>query len=75
MSSSRLFLITSTVITRSVDGHTRIYDLRAGKMVEDCIGEPVTSVSYTHDGQCILVSSLDDTVRLMDKDTGEMLNK
>lgn len=37
--------------------------------------EPVTSVSFTRDGQCALVSSLDNTLRLLDKDTGEMLNE
>lgn len=34
---------------------------------------PVISVDFSHDGQCILVGSADDTVRLMDKNTGEML--
>ena len=29
----------------------------------------------TRDGQCILVSTLDSTVKLMDKDSGEMLNE
>ena len=36
---------------------------------------PVTSVSFSGDGNCILVSTLDDTLRLLDKETGEMLNR
>ena len=46
-----------------------------GRLSADFIGEPVTCASFSRDGQCILVSSLDDTIRLMDKDTGEMLNE
>ncbi len=37
--------------------------------------ETVTSVSFTRDSQCCLVSTQDSTLRLMDKDTGELLNE
>ncbi|XP_064605225.1 WD repeat domain-containing protein 83-like [Liolophura sinensis] len=63
------------ILTGSADGRVRRYDLREGKMAVDSIGKPVTSVSFTRDGQCTLVSSLDNTLRLLDKDTGEMLNE
>ena len=46
-----------------------------GQLRVDCIGQPVTSVSFTRDGQCTLASTLDDTIRLLDKDTGELLNE
>ena len=59
---------------RSVDGYTRLYDIRFGQLKEDCMGEPVTSVCFTNDGQCILASSLDSSIRLIDKDTGGVLN-
>ncbi|XP_038626668.1 WD repeat domain-containing protein 83 isoform X1 [Tachyglossus aculeatus] len=36
---------------------------------------PVTSVCFSKDGQCVLASSLDSTLRLLDKDTGEMLGE
>ena len=36
---------------------------------------PVTSVSFSMDGNCVLVSSLDSTLRLLDKEAGEMLNR
>lgn len=36
---------------------------------------PVTSVCFSNDGQCILVGSADNTVRLLDKNTGEMLGE
>ena len=37
--------------------------------------EPVSSTSFTRDGQCVLTSTMDDSIKLMDKDTGEMLNE
>lgn len=37
--------------------------------------EPVTSVCVSRDGQCTLASCLDSTLRLMDKDSGELLNE
>ena len=35
--------------------------------------EPVTSVEQTRDGNAMLVSTLDSTIRLMDKANGQML--
>lgn len=61
--------------SRSVDGKVRNYDVRMGQLRVDCIGQPVTCVSFTKDAQCVLASTLDDTIRLLDKDTGELLNE
>ncbi|ESO88240.1 hypothetical protein LOTGIDRAFT_193477 [Lottia gigantea] len=57
------------------DSHVRRYDLRIGKMMSDFIGNAVTCVTFTRDAQCILVSTLDNTLRLIDKDNGELLNE
>ncbi|CAB3989473.1 WD repeat domain-containing 83 [Paramuricea clavata] len=62
------------ILTGSVDCNVRRYDIRIGRMTADHIGQPVTSVTLSKDGQCVLVSSLDNTVRLLDKETGELLN-
>lgn len=35
----------------------------------------MTSINFTKDGQCTLVSSLDGKLRLLDKDTGELLGE
>ncbi|TFK73960.1 WD40 repeat-like protein [Pluteus cervinus] len=64
-----------SVITGSVDGHIRTYDLRMGELRSDFIGHPVTSVLPTQDNQTLLVTTLDSTIRLMDASTGKMLNK
>lgn len=39
----------------------------------DCAAEPITSVQQTRDGSAVLVSSLDSTIRLMDKSNGQLL--
>lgn len=73
-SVSSLQVSDSAIVTGSVDGIIREYDLRQGKMTEDCMGEPVTSVLFTNDGQCTLSSTLDNTIRLIDRFSGELLN-
>lgn len=62
------------VLTTSVDCHTRLYDLRIGKMISDYIGSIITHGSLTHDGQCYVLSCSDGTIKLIDKDSGELLN-
>lgn len=39
------------------------------------VSAPITSVSFSHDGQCILAGSADSTVRLFDKSSGELLGE
>lgn len=63
------------VLTGSVDGRVRLYDLRMGQLHVDFIGSPITCVCFTQDGQCTLSSTLDSTLRLLDKSTGEMLGE
>lgn len=81
----------TSIVTGSVDGHIRTYDLRMGELRSDFIGstysiificsmmtllqDPVTSVSLTQDAQTFLVMSLDSHIRLMDASTGKMLNQ
>ncbi|KAH9917886.1 nuclear mRNA splicing protein [Epithele typhae] len=62
------------ILTGSVDGHVRAYDLRMGELRTDFIGQPVTSVVPSQDSQTYLVTTIDGHVRLMDMSTGKMLN-
>ncbi|XP_059047583.1 WD repeat domain-containing protein 83 [Achroia grisella] len=62
------------VMTTSVDCHVRLYDIRVGKMISDYIGDVITYGSMTHDGQCYILSCSDGTIKLFDKDSGELLN-
>ncbi|KAK6498667.1 hypothetical protein TWF481_011245 [Arthrobotrys musiformis] len=62
------------VITACVDGKLRRYDLRMGRVYVDVIGgSAITSVTETGDGNAVLVSGLDETIRLMDKASGGCL--
>ncbi|KAI8606312.1 WD repeat domain-containing protein 83, partial [Dissophora ornata] len=64
----------SDLLAGCVDGTIRMYDIRNGALITDQIFEPITSVSFSKDGNCVLASSLDDTVRLMDRANGGLLN-
>ena len=57
----------------SVDGSVRTYDIRMGNMQADYLQDPVTSACFSHDKQCILAATLNSTIRLLDKETGELL--
>lgn len=80
------------ILTGSVDGRVRNYDLRMGCMDQDVIGrkphqlilkieaanadartDPVTSITTTKANDSYLVSTLDSTLRLMDKRDGKLL--
>jgi mitogen-activated protein kinase organizer 1 len=60
--------------TGAVDGVVRTYDLRMGLIRCDDCGSSITSMAPTHDGECLVVSCLDGTIRLIGLDSGELLN-
>jgi len=70
-----LALTPGRVHTASVDGALRTYDMRMGELRTDVLGEPITSLSPTHDGTAILASTLDATHRLIDMADGTQLQK
>ncbi|MCJ1432663.1 hypothetical protein MMC27_002020 [Xylographa pallens] len=61
------------IVAGSVDGRVRVYDVRMGVVHTDVVGYPVTSVALTGDGAAVLVSTLDSTVRLLDRADGQLL--
>ncbi|KAJ3177161.1 WD repeat-containing protein 83 [Geranomyces variabilis] len=67
-------VVQHEILTGSVDGSIRVYDMRTGDFIADKVGHPVTSASFSGDKNCVLVSSLDSTIRLFDKENGELLN-
>ena len=93
-SVSDIHVVGHEIVTGSVDGRVRVYDLRMGMVYVDMIGrkifklvvsyigrnvliadclDPVTSVQQTRDANAVLVSTLDSTIRLMDKGNGQLL--
>ncbi|XP_011296997.1 WD repeat domain-containing protein 83 [Fopius arisanus] len=63
------------ILASSFDCRIRRYDIRVGESITDCLGEAVTCASFTRDGQCVLASCADGVIRLVDKDTGELLGE
>jgi mitogen-activated protein kinase organizer 1 len=61
------------ILSSGVDGCIRNYDIRTGTFIQDDIGFPITSTILSNDKNCILVSTLDSVIRLLDKETGELL--
>lgn len=65
------------IVCTSLDGCVRRYDLRQGRLAADTVGSPATRALLTRDGLCLLVASLGKSacLRLLDKTTGELLQK
>lgn len=61
------------IISSSLDGCIRFYDIRAGELVCDAINVPITSMSLTSDEQCVLAACQDGVIRLIDVDGGDSL--
>ncbi len=61
------------IVAASVDGRVRSYDVRMGRVTTDVFAASVTSLSLTRDGRSMLVSTLDNKVRLMDRANGACL--
>ncbi|QSL64922.1 hypothetical protein MERGE_002226 [Pneumocystis wakefieldiae] len=72
-SISSVLIANHEIITGSIDGRVRTYDLRKGQLYTDVIGQPVTSVEQSSDANCLLISTLDSTIRLFDKCNGGLL--
>ncbi|KII65893.1 WD repeat domain-containing protein 83 [Thelohanellus kitauei] len=62
------------IITASIDCFLRVYDIRRAKLVSDCLGKAVGCCSESRDKLSILCSCLDSKIRLMDKESGSLLN-
>jgi len=62
------------ILASSVDGNIRIYDIRMGSLISDKIGLPVSYTSFSTDGNCILASTLNSKLYLIDKENGQILN-
>lgn len=64
-----------TILTSSVDGCVRTYDVRKGSLLVVELPEAVGGLALSGDRQCVVCSCLDDTVRLIEASTGKLLNE
>ncbi|KAG0151331.1 hypothetical protein CROQUDRAFT_36884 [Cronartium quercuum f. sp. fusiforme G11] len=63
------------ILTGSVDGYVRAYDVRMGQVTQDYFEDPVTSIHLLRDSKTMTVSTLNSNIRLIDRERGEMLQK
>lgn len=63
------------IISGSMDGYVRTYDMRMGNLTEDLVGLPVSSVSPSPQSpkDTLLVSSTDGKLRIFDRCHGSVL--
>ena len=66
-------LCSTEIVAGSVDGTVRRFDIRSGMLYSDSLGQAVTQVALSHDGNCVLVSCLEVGLRLLDMGSGELL--
>eukprot|EP00918_Siedleckia_nematoides_P018318 GHVU01039206.1.p1 GENE.GHVU01039206.1~~GHVU01039206.1.p1 ORF type:complete len:398 (+),score=48.90 GHVU01039206.1:322-1515(+) len=69
-----LLVADSQILTGSLDGHVRTYDIRAGRVVDDNLHHPIISLALSSDGRCLVAGGQDSTVRLIETQTGQLLN-
>jgi mitogen-activated protein kinase organizer 1 len=61
------------VVTGSVDGRVRSYDIRMGRITLDIMAAAVTSLAVSRDARTMLVGALDSQIRLIDRSDGACL--
>lgn len=65
---------SSSIVMGSVDATVRTFDIVACRQIIDHQPASVTSVSLSRDRNCLLASTLDNTIRLFDRSSGELLS-
>ncbi|OLL21790.1 WD repeat domain-containing protein 83 [Neolecta irregularis DAH-3] len=72
-SITSLQVVGHELVTGSVDGKLRTYDLRMGQLTTDFIGQPITCLKQSSDSKTLLIATLNSQLRLFDKSTGGLL--
>jgi len=65
----------AAIYAASMDGCVRCYDVRQASRATDHIAVPVAALCLSADGQCLLLSCFDSTLRLLDCSSGQLLNE
>ncbi|KAL4994609.1 WD40-repeat-containing domain protein [Aspergillus recurvatus] len=73
VSSLHVHMPTYSIASGSYDGRARVYDIRMGRTTVDVLGNPITSVRCSADGNALLTSTLDSRIRMLDRDDGKLL--
>lgn len=72
-SISKVIVLNDKIISASTDGNVRVYDIRMGQLMENLFDTAINGMDVSIDEKCILVSGLDDKIRLYELDTGKVI--
>eukprot|EP00472_Partenskyella_glossopodia_P005716 CAMPEP_0197530218 /NCGR_PEP_ID=MMETSP1318-20131121/31108_1 /TAXON_ID=552666 /ORGANISM="Partenskyella glossopodia, Strain RCC365" /LENGTH=285 /DNA_ID=CAMNT_0043085945 /DNA_START=630 /DNA_END=1484 /DNA_ORIENTATION=- len=70
---SAIFIDQPILASSSLDGRLRVYDVRTGKILVRGFDSALSSACISKDRRMFVVGSLDDTLRLLDRETGDEL--
>ncbi|CAI5506127.1 unnamed protein product [Closterium sp. Naga37s-1] len=72
-----LLLSAHCIVAASIDGSIATFDIRRGRLQVDELGleHPINCIAMSHDANCLLAASLHSTLRLLDRQSGEILNE
>lgn len=73
-SVSKVIVSGYNIYAGGIDGYIRQIDLRAGEITSDYIGEAIVGMDITADKKSLIVSNLDNSVRLINLAIGDELS-
>jgi len=73
-SITKVVVLSDKIISTSVDGRLRQYDIRMGQMQTDDYGFAINGLDISPDEKYSIVSGLDNEIRLVENDTGTIVN-
>jgi mitogen-activated protein kinase organizer 1 len=72
-SISKVLILNDKIITGSVDNCVRMYDIRMGTLQIDNLESPINGMEISPDEKFLLVSCMNDSIKLFDLEHGETL--
>merc|ERR1711862_800587 len=64
---------TTQILSSSIDGSLRVYDLRMGQLNVFHLPDPIPFFDTSHDRKCIVLHSLNGGIYLLEKELGTVL--
>jgi mitogen-activated protein kinase organizer 1 len=72
-SITKVIVLNDKIISSSIDGSLRVYDIRKGELQCDNFDTPINSIDISPDEKYFIVSGLDSRIRLFDYTNGEII--
>eukprot|EP00916_Digyalum_oweni_P014308 GHVL01023496.1.p1 GENE.GHVL01023496.1~~GHVL01023496.1.p1 ORF type:complete len:316 (+),score=96.00 GHVL01023496.1:1-948(+) len=70
-----ILCIDNYIISSSIDGYIRTYDIRMGRVTIDYISKDITYIDISYDNKYILISAINIGNYLLERSTGEIIKK